>query len=258
MLQKQDVSNAAYEENYLSGLKELDKFFIEKNYKEEKKICLSDNLSAIARHYYASSENVRHISGADVVFFENGTEIYKYRCYDDSAVFYKLIHHSNGKDYILFRRDLYGHSVLELKTLRDFHYYPACHLKKEGDETFIWCDPVYNPKNNLMAVFGCYWACPYDLVLLDFSNPFTPAENQVCISFKKDIEDILDKGYSWQKNTLVIKSKHRKWIKKFPKGVGFNGNDIEKNTVSVLKTHKITEPVCRKWLAAGNNIDAER
>jgi hypothetical protein len=29
----------------------------------------------------------------------------------------------------------------------------------------------YLPANNLLVASGCYWACPYSLILLDFSDP---------------------------------------------------------------------------------------
>ena len=61
----------------------------------------------------------------------------------------------------------------------DMHYIPAQSYGKypeEFEETFLWCKCYYNPVNDLLAVDGCYWACPYSLIVLDFSHPMTAVE----------------------------------------------------------------------------------
>jgi len=225
MIKKQDMSNAAYSEEYLQCRKKVeDDLFIQERFDSSEEIVISDSLVWARKHYANQS-----YCGSENVILKDGKQIYSFKNLEDQAEFCKLIHHSNGNSYLLFRRDLYGYSVLNLNTLEDFHYFPACNIKPK-DETFIWCDPIYNPKNDLLIVFGCYWACPYDLILVDFKDPFAPAENQVCIYFKKEIGDIIDNGYYWDGTTLVISSKHSK----------------------TKKTHRITEAQCRKWLAEGN------
>lgn len=70
----------------------------------------------------------------------------------------------------MFDEDLYGYSVLNLKTLECVHYIPSeSHL--DNKETFIWCDVNYNINNNLLVVSGCYWATPYTLIVVDFTKP---------------------------------------------------------------------------------------
>lgn len=259
MVKKQDMRNAAYEPDYLKQRATLERLlFQDTNFTDETDIAISPDILVHKKSYNAQEDNVFY-SGCKYSVGINGSEVYAANCVNDDCDFFKLIQHSNGKNYLVFRRDLYGYSLLEIETLKDFHYYPVCSLgfianEETFEETFIWTDVLYNPLNNLMVVFGCYWACPWDLALVDFSEPFEPAENQVCITFKKDIGDI--EAYSWQKNLLVINSKHSKWNKgcKPKKGQAYNGVYVKENTTIINKTHKFTEAICRKWLEEGNFI----
>lgn len=122
----------------------------------------------------------------------DGNTLYTWRCLDDDAVFSRLIHHRNGKRYLIFRRDLYGYSVLELDSGRDSHYLPleSCpEDQKDFRETFIWTGAEYDPVSSLLAVPGCYWACPNSVIALDFRDPLTPQERWL------DLQEVIDPGY---------------------------------------------------------------
>lgn len=64
--------------------------------------------------------------------------------------------------------DYQGQTVIQLDTgeRRDF-------LPKEASEGFgfCWASYEYDPKTQFLFVEGCYWACPYEWRLYDFSNP---------------------------------------------------------------------------------------
>lgn len=103
-----------------------------------------------------------------------GQVVYTWDNLDDDGEFYRLIPHANGRHYLIFREDLYGYSVLELETGETAHYVPEQSWPLDGgqaQETFIWTGAAYDPKSNLLAVWGCYWACPNSMVFLDFSDP---------------------------------------------------------------------------------------
>ena len=105
--------------------------------------------------------------------------------------FAALFRHANGLRYLVFRIDLYGYGVVELESGRELHYIPAASYPEEGEtfqETFIWTGADYDPQSNLLAVDGCYWACPASTMVLDFSDPL--AEQPVERWF--DIRDIID------------------------------------------------------------------
>lgn len=88
----------------------------------------------------------------------------------DNHEFITLVEHQNGLDYLLYRTELYGYSVLELVTGKSVDYIPESSFTG-GEETFIWVDIKYCPLNNLLVVDGCYWACPFEFEFYDFSNP---------------------------------------------------------------------------------------
>lgn len=106
-----------------------------------------------------------------------------------------IIHHSNGKDYLIFTEDLYGYSVLELDTLKSIHYVPEISFYKNEnfDETFIWTDFHYNSENNYLAIGGCIWGCPSSLILVDFSNPLEIQEEDKWIELHEIIDPTFDK-----------------------------------------------------------------
>lgn len=127
--------------------------------------------------------------------------------------FASLFCHANGRHYLVFRVDLYGYSVMELESGKEFHYIPSESYPAEGEqmtETFIWTDADYDPQSNLLAVYGCFWACPYSAILLDFSDPLSeqPAERWF------DVQDMIDpddtiyeevKCGCWENGELCLK-----------------------------------------------------
>lgn len=84
-------------------------------------------------------------------------------------IFADLIHHKNGKEYLIFNIDLYGYSIMDMSDLSVVSYVPETVLKKV--ETFIWQEKFYCETNNILVVSGCYWANPSGLEFYDFSYP---------------------------------------------------------------------------------------
>lgn len=83
------------------------------------------------------------------------------------------------KEYLIFREDLYGYSVFEMESGKSMQYLPAEAFPLDGEkfsETFIWTEVYFEPKSRILAVGGCFWACPFDIMVLDFSHPMEPQE----------------------------------------------------------------------------------
>lgn len=100
--------------------------------------------------------------------------VFSWRNINDDGEFVSLIQHQNGKEYLIYRQDLYGYSVCDLKSLEAFQYLPSESFPGNGEafqETFIWTEVNYSRESNMLAVSGCYWACPYSVVVLDFTEP---------------------------------------------------------------------------------------
>lgn len=78
------------------------------------------------------------------------------------------IHHPNGKQYLLCGEDYQGYSVVNLTDEIVHVYFPPEGHKGHG---FCWTDAYPSPDGLALAVEGCYWAYPYDIVFFDFRNP---------------------------------------------------------------------------------------
>ncbi|MDE7364954.1 MAG: hypothetical protein K2N27_08775, partial [Ruminococcus sp.] len=122
----------------------------------------------------------------------------------------KIINHSNGHRYFPFHVDLYGISYLDIDTMEVYNYipegYPHLHPAPMG-ESFIITDAFYDKKSDLIAYDGCYWACPNDVMVGDFSNPlnFNPHLINLHYIFDSDYDvydDIVFK--EWKDNRLYV------------------------------------------------------
>ena len=82
---------------------------------------------------------------------------------NDSRLFYAWITR-NDHDYLLFPEDLEGQSIVDLTTRRI-----AGFADNEGG--FIWTEFHPSPDKAKLAVIGCFWACPYQVVVYDFRDP---------------------------------------------------------------------------------------
>ena len=79
---------------------------------------------------------------------------------------------------------------------------------QEMQETFIWCDCIYDPETDLLAVDGCYWAGPADVIVLDFSDPLIPIEAENWMDLSSECA-VRNKNVGWiefvqWKNTKMI------------------------------------------------------
>jgi len=143
---------------------------------EEEREELGNGIYILSKRYSYIQQNPENpqilcrYQGSENVIFRNDIEIHSYRTIHDFNRC-TLFAHQNGHEYLFYKRDLYGYSVFDLKTGQDFSYYPAASLPFAETETFIWCEVFYNPVNNIIAVSGCYWACPYGIILADFTDP---------------------------------------------------------------------------------------
>lgn len=123
-----------------------------------------------------------------------GRVVYTWDNINDDGEFYQLIPHANGNHYLVFREDLYGCSVLEVETGRTMHYIPEKSWPldgRQGEEIFIWTNVAYDAATNLLAVSGCFWACPNGTLLLDFSDPLEEQDWEVWL----DVQDVVDPDY---------------------------------------------------------------
>ena len=76
--------------------------------------------------------------------------------------------HPAGHDYLICSEDYQGQTVIELDTGNRVDYIPDSAEQGSG---FCWVAHYPSPDGRFIFVDGCYWGCPYELVLFDFTQP---------------------------------------------------------------------------------------
>ena len=201
------MKNVAETNEYLELMDDIGRhLFVPERFKCQKLKELNSELSVLLKNYFYDSDNPDYpfnLRGCEVILYRDGAEIYSYKTVDTEGACWTFTH-QNGHEYFLFTKGLYGYSVLDLTTMLDFHFYPDESFPTR--ETFIWCDAHYNPKNNILAVGGCYWACPSSVVLADFSEPMKEALQVDVNDFynNNDHYDNID-FVAWECTDLILK-----------------------------------------------------
>ena len=174
-----------------------------------------ENGYSVKYYDYADEENCKPgwapESGEICRLYHNEIMVFEWKNTDGKSRVANIIHHSDGNDYFVFDEDLYGYSVLNLNSMKSMHYIPAesyTEPAEEMQETFIWCDCFYDPETNLLAVDGCYWAGPADVIVLDFSDPLIPIEAENWMDLSSECA-VRNKNVGWiefeqWKNTKMI------------------------------------------------------
>lgn len=76
--------------------------------------------------------------------------------------------HPNGHDYLICGEDYQGQTIIELDTGKRVDYLPSTAEKGFG---FCWAEYYISPGKKTLAVEGCFWGAPYEVWLVDFSDP---------------------------------------------------------------------------------------
>lgn len=85
-----------------------------------------------------------------------------------SDFWHAWVPHPNGHEYLLCGEDYQGYSVINLGTGVHHRYFAD---EAHNGMGFCWAEAYPSPDGTIVAVEGCYWACPYELVFFDFSDP---------------------------------------------------------------------------------------
>lgn len=235
------MKNKAYTTEYQNERRSFEAVFVPENLEESERFETEDGFYAERAIYCGKVTGLNLRASETVVYAANSSEIYRYRNIDENQEFLTLVRHSNGKQYLMFRTDLYGYGVYDIAADNDFFYIP------DEKETFIWTKLFYNPLNDMLAVSGCYWACPWDVTLLDFKNPMKETE-------WLNLHSKLDPGYEiyddidfvhWDGTSLIVTLDAIELV---------NGKEI-----SVRREMRIEEPQYREWIdddkmGRGNNV----
>lgn len=202
------TANVAYTEEYQKHRATVDFLFTEEyKYETESKPIFNGEFILETSYYSETPERHRYLSRTEV-YDCNKKKVAEFRNIDHSVDFFSQVEHSNGKRYLFFSIDLYGYSILDLSDFQMYHYVPEESFK-EGKETFIWTDIFYCKNNNILAVDGCFWACPFSTHFYDFSVPEELPYDLICSSYDMDGEINIDRDVipvHWNDDgTIVIK-----------------------------------------------------
>lgn len=85
-----------------------------------------------------------------------------------SHFWHSWVQHANGNEYLLCGEDYQGQTIINLTTGDTQSYFPESGY---GGGGFCWTAAYSSPDSTIVAVDGCYWACPYEIVFFDFANP---------------------------------------------------------------------------------------
>ena len=92
---------------------------------------------------------------------------YEFDCIEAQS-YQKMFHpvSISGESFLLFRRTLYGFSLINTESFEIYDYFPekVCN----GEESFIVCEA--KSFGNLIIFDGCYWAFPYSFYAYDHQN----------------------------------------------------------------------------------------
>lgn len=179
-------NNIAYSIEYQEYRKTFDYVFQERYKTKSEEVPLTDG-KHILRISYFNDESCEYSkyqvqTSETEVFDNNFNKVAEFRNINHSVNFYSVVEHSNGKNYLIFSIDLYGYSVMNLENYHVYNFVPEESFKGEV-ETFIWTDVCYSKKNNIIAVDGCYWACPSSAEFFDFSTPENLPYEKILSSF---------------------------------------------------------------------------
>jgi len=69
---------------------------------------------------------------------------------------------------LLCGEDYQGQTIVNLNSGETYNFFPESGHEGFG---FCWTGVFPSPDSTVIAVDGCYWACPYEFVFFDFTQP---------------------------------------------------------------------------------------
>ncbi|WP_289136332.1 hypothetical protein [uncultured Brevibacillus sp.] len=160
--------NIAYEEDFLHERESLDHYFQEQYFqKEETEVSVSpfSDCCLTIEHYYHEEGIRRYMYTKGIIncFGEQKVEVKR----NLSPFIHRWIK-IDDKEYLLCGQDYQGYSIVDLQNGEIKHYVPEGANSGIG---FCWAEIHAHEGTNVIAVEGCVWACEYEIVFYDISEP---------------------------------------------------------------------------------------
>jgi hypothetical protein len=115
-------------------------------------------------HYRQNMPDLNWVTTRVKVFDTLSNEVLFEFFKDDSHIFHEWVKTDNA-DYLVCAEILCGgQTVIDLTNRKMSSY-------ADGTDGFIWAEFFPSPDGKTLAVIGCFWACPYEIKIYDFSHP---------------------------------------------------------------------------------------
>ena len=118
---------------------------------------------------YATGENTWSYSRGEVFRVSDGAKVADVkRNYVTFPHLFVEDHAVTGHDYLIASEDYQGHTVVDLTASEIMSFLP-----EDAAEGHGWCPTSFEllADRKTLKVEGCYWACPYQIQIWDFSDP---------------------------------------------------------------------------------------
>jgi hypothetical protein len=100
---------------------------------------------------------------------------------------------------LVFAEHRGGQSIIEFPALKFESYF-------EDANDFIWTEFHPSPNRDKLAIIGCHWACPYEVVVYDFRLPLRLPLTILTREILGDDHENFDRWISDTSFSLVTKS----------------------------------------------------
>lgn len=182
----------------------------------------------LVTNLYKSQEGWNNISLGEVFLTDNEKKLFEVKRNYPMFPYCFIENHPNGHDYLVCGEDYQGQTILELDTGKRVDYLPEGYKDGVG---FCWADIRVSKEKDVLAVEGCYWACPYEEWFIDFSEPLKLP--YLVLSRFPSIEDNANLKKEWSARVGVE--------------ISFSGYDQENTSKIVWKIPESIN-VARYWI----------
>lgn len=200
------LKNAAYSTEYIARKNKIIETALHPQNRLAEKQFEENGYRREVVEYSTQNEEGKYFCSTNSIYDPMGKKLFEYTNLYHHPFFCTPVQHQNGHQYLLYKEDVYGYSVADMITGKTYQYYPAKSFT--GGETFIATDVYYNPRNNIVAAEGCYWACPIDTFLFSFDTPMSGFASYLNLHLLLDeeYESFDDICFSaWQETSIKLK-----------------------------------------------------
>ena len=142
---------------------------------------------------YRLDDATRNWSVSDVIVTDllDSTEVARFIRSDDR--FWSCWIEREEAEYLVCSEALDGQTVIDLT-----HRQMASWCGSDRENGFIWVEYFPSPTGQRLAVIGCYWACPYEVVVYDFTSPMNLPLTELA---RADVQP--DTKVIWQSDAFI-------------------------------------------------------